>query len=243
MPNNHEIETIKEQKKARRSYLELKKMQKGQIPPEPKPSEIALVPKTFSQKLKNFWYHDKKVVLVSLFFVIVMTLMTVQCARQPKYDLQVVLFTYNPVLNNYSDNMAEYFEKYCEDINGDGEVNVKVINCSFDAKDDTRSYRKSKITRLEQAIASEASAVLYITDPESLKHFDTFEKDFFNGKSVKLSEDFYKDTKMTDFPYFEHNLTIYCREIDGTMIESSKNSKLYYKQANKIITKLTESNN
>lgn len=236
-------EIIEEQKKARKAYLELKKMQSGELATGPKPSEVAIVPKTFWQKLKNFWYHDKKVVIVSLLMVFVITVMTVQCATQEKADLKIVLFTYSPVMDEYSKKMGDYFEKYCDDINGDGKVVVKVINCSFDAKNDTRSYRKTKIIRLEQTITSEESAMLYITDSRSITHFDTYKSQgipFFVGETVALSEEFYTISKMIDFPHFEHNLSITCRRLDDTLLEKDKDAKLYYKESQKLLKKLAK---
>ena len=46
---------IAEQRRAREEFLKLKRMQSGEIPTEPKPSEIAVKPKTFTEKLKNIW--------------------------------------------------------------------------------------------------------------------------------------------------------------------------------------------
>lgn len=242
MPENNENEILKEQRKARESYLELKKMQSGEIDPGPKPSEVAIVPKTIGQKFKHFWYYHKKTVFVSLFLVIVITVMTVQCAMQPKYDLQVVVFTYDFILDEDTKKMAKYFEKYCEDINGDGEVNVKVINCSYSEDSDTQSYRKNKITRLQQVIASEKNAMLYITDSESVEYFETLDdgKPFLEEKTVKLDDEFYKTSGLADSSYFgsERDLSVSCRRIDGTMIDKSDETKNYYKHANMILDKL-----
>ena len=46
-------DTIAQQRKAREEFLELKKMQHGEIQAPPKPSEMAVEPKTFSEKLSR----------------------------------------------------------------------------------------------------------------------------------------------------------------------------------------------
>ena len=52
-------EILEAQRKARQDFLDLKKMQSGEITPPPKPSEEAVLPKTGKDKAKNFWFHYK----------------------------------------------------------------------------------------------------------------------------------------------------------------------------------------
>ena len=52
-------DTLAQQRKARQDFLELKKMQHGEMDAGPKPSEIAIEPKTFTEKVKNYWFHFK----------------------------------------------------------------------------------------------------------------------------------------------------------------------------------------
>ena len=58
MPEKNENEIIQEQRKARKAFLELKKMQNGEMDAGPKPSDVAIVPKTFWEKFKHFWYYN-----------------------------------------------------------------------------------------------------------------------------------------------------------------------------------------
>ena len=43
-------ETIKQQRKAQKDFLELKKMQSGEMDAGPKPSDVEIKPKTFLEK-------------------------------------------------------------------------------------------------------------------------------------------------------------------------------------------------
>ena len=58
-------ETIKQQRKARKDFLELKKMQSGEIDTGPKPSEVAIVPKTFKEKLSSTRIESAKILIES----------------------------------------------------------------------------------------------------------------------------------------------------------------------------------
>lgn len=246
MPENNENEILEEQRKARKAFLELKKMQSGEMETGPKPSEVAIVPKTFWEKFKHFWYYNSKKVIFSTFLIIVITIFTVQCAMQPKYDLQVVVFTYDFILDDDTKKMAEYFEKYCEDINGDGEVNVKIINCSFSEDNDNPSYKKNKLTRLEQVIVSESNAMLYITDSESIKHFEKLNdgKPFLEENKYVLDEEFYEISGLKDSTYFDsdRDLCVSCRRFDNTLIDIDENAEKYHESANEILDKLSKKN-
>ena len=57
MSQKKESDTLRQQRFAREEFLKLKKMQQGELKAEPKPSEIYNTPLTFSEKVKNFWYH------------------------------------------------------------------------------------------------------------------------------------------------------------------------------------------
>lgn len=244
MPENNENEILKEQRKSREAYLELKKMQSGELDAGPKPSEVAIVPKTPWEKFKHFWYYNSKKVIISVFLIIVITFMTVQCAMQPKYDLQVVVYTYDFILEDDTKKMSEYFEKYCEDINGDGKVHVKIINCSYSEDNDNPSYKRNKITRLQQVIASETNAMLYITDSKSVEYFKTLDdgKPFLEDNTYLLDEEFYKISGLANSSYFgsKRELQVSCRRIDGTTIDADEDTKDYYKAANKLLKKLSQ---
>ena len=87
--------------------------------------------------------------------------------------------------------MEKYFEKYGKDINGDGEVNINIINCSYTNSSAALNIKTTYETRLQATVTAEANALLFITDDESYKHFtDVFGDKFFDGEPVLLSEEF-----------------------------------------------------
>lgn len=241
MSKHLDNEVLEEQRKSREEFLKLKKMQRGEMDAGPKPSEVAIVPKTFWKKLQNIWFHDGKVIIVAVLFVALAIFLCVQCINKPKYDLQVVYYTYTYALDENVNGMEKYFNKYAKDINGDGEVNVNVINCSYTNSSAAHNIKTTYETRLQATVTAEANALLYITDADSYKHFsDVFGDKFFDGEPILLSEEFYKSASIEGYEGLPENLTISLRKTSDTMIEMDKNTDKYKKESLRILKSISK---
>lgn len=233
MAKKHESETLRQQRLAREEFLKLKKIQSGEIPPEPKPSEIDSYPKTPEEKIKNFWFYYGKFLIVGLISVIVFVSLVVQCANKPKYDLKIVYFTYSPVADEVTNNLANYFSKYCDDINGDGKSNVSVINCSYN----TNSTNDSRLIKMQAIISSESDTLLFITDEKSYKYFENLRSDktlFFEEESFKLPSSLLEKVGINNNQELSMNLRYY----KGTTIENSKDIKIYHRASKNLLERL-----
>ena len=232
---------IREQRKAREEFLRLKRMQNGEIEPPPKPSEVAIVPNTPKEKVDNFWFQYKWHILSIIFSVILLAILITQCSKRIDYDLKIVYYTNTPVLDAQTKAMSEYFEKYVEDINGDDEVNVQIINCSI-AKDNVDfQYKNAILTKLQSIIASDEEALLFITDKLSVKFFENLSQDgLFEQGPIPLPEDFYTETAIDGYDNIEKNLQISCRRVKGTMLEKKDNVNIIYTQCQKLLAKVAE---
>lgn len=229
---------IEEQRRAREEYLKLKKMQQGELETGPKPSEVAIVPKTPMEKLKNIWFHDKWFIIGGLLMAIVISVLVAQCATREKYDLEVVVFSYSVVGDVNMQKMAEYFEQYCEDIDGNGEVNVQVINCSYNKNSNDRQYQMTMSQKLTSIIAADANALLFVTDSESYDYLNNLsdENKFFDSEPVVLGEKFYDYCLVEDaFSYMPEGLQISCRDIEGKTISNDEEISKVYKQSQNIL--------
>jgi hypothetical protein len=116
MADKKRNEILEDQRRAREEFLKLKKMQKGEISAGPKPSEVAIMPKTFKEKCANYWFQYKWHTIGIVASLAVFIFLVAQCMSVPKYDFSVIYFTYSPVIDNHTDLMAKYFEKYGKDI-------------------------------------------------------------------------------------------------------------------------------
>ena len=240
MARKKESETLRQRKFAQQEFLKLKKMQNGEIEAGPKPSEMA-APLTFGEKIKNIWYHDKFVIIIIAILVIAIAALSVQCATKTKYDATVVVFTYKPTGDPNCDKMGEYIRPYCTDINGDGKININVINLTINGYEDNE-YSYSNRTQLSSIIANDASALLFITDEDSYKYLaeeisDNIE--FFEGEPIKFADDFY-DFCIDESGFYQtpYGLQISCRNIKGAAIEKDKKIDEYYNQAQGVLSGL-----
>lgn len=240
MAKKKESDTLRQRKFAQQEFLKLKKMQSGELDAGPKPSEVA-APLTFKDKVKNIWYHDKLAIIIVVMLTVAIALLVTQCATKTKYDATIVLFNYTFTGDSVCDKMEEYLKPFCEDINGDGKINVNVVNCSLSGTENNQQNYSKRLS-LQSIQASDSSALLYITDEHSYKELN--EKiNFFEGEPVKFNEDFYEyclnESGMFVVP---KNLQISCRVIKGTSIENGKDIDLHYNHAQSILNKINEYN-
>ena len=230
-------EILEEQRRARQEFLELKKMQSGEMEAPPKPSEVAIVPKTPKEKWDNFWFQDKWYVVAITAVTVVLAVLITQCATRTKYDMEVVYFTYTAALDEQTNAVAKYIAGYAEDVNGDGEINIQVVNCSFNGKSGDTQYRYTMMTKLQAMIAGDQNAMLFITDEDSYKYLaDLSNGDgLFDGEPFMLGEEFYKATETDSYGKLPEGLRIACRRVSDTVLESKKGSADAHTNAEKTL--------
>ena len=158
-----------------------------------------------SEKVSNFWFYNKYFVLGALLLAVMLFIGIKQCADREKFDTEVVLYTYTTYTSDQIDAIEEELEKYGVDIHGDGVVNYQIIDCSYDKKNTGFDHKNAKGSKLTANITSNKKAILFITDAETFKQLtDRYAEndiEFFvdcklpadGGKSLPLSEDFYKN--------------------------------------------------
>lgn len=235
-------EIMEEQRRAREEYIKLKKMQQGELSPEAKPSEVAVAPKTFSEKWANFWYHYKIHTILICFIIAVLAISITQCATRPNYDFEIMYFAYETALDPQTQAIGEYFEKYAEDINGDGVVNIKVINCSVNdsQKDPSRFTVFSKVQAI---LAAEEKVSVYVVDEKAIEYFnDALDGSIFEEKPLPLGDEFYEKTAMGDYN-LPDGLMVGTRVIKGTTFEGSEKAIQANKASKKLIEKIKKQGN
>lgn len=230
-------EILEAQRRARQEFLELKKMQSGEMEAPPKPSEVAIVPKTPKEKWDNFWFQYKWYVVAITAVTVVLAVLITQCATRTKYDMEVVYFTYTAALDEQTNAVAKYIAGYAEDVNGDGEINIQVVNCSFNGKSGDTQYRYTMMTKLQAMIAGDQNAMLFITDEDSYKYLSDLSngEGLFDGEPFMLGEEFYKATETDSYGKLPEGLRIACRRVSDTVLESKKGSADAYTNAEKTL--------
>ena len=228
-------ETIKQQRKARNDFIELKKMQSGEIDKGPKPSEVAIVPKTFKEKLEHLWFYHGVTIISLLLATVVLAVLIAQCATREKYDLKLVIYTSNYIDVQNNEYISKYLSEHIDDINGDGKANIQVLNCSYTGGGKEAQYEYNMTTKIQAIIASDADALLFITDEVTHEKLAKISDKMFDGNPIALNEDFYKNCDKAAITKLPEGLTISCRAIEGTTLEHDKNVKTYYKESKKVM--------
>ena len=226
---------LEEQKKAREDFLKLKKMQQGEIEPGPKPSEVAIKPKTFGEKLRNFWFYYRWHTIGIILSVLVLAIVCVQCAKREKTDFDVVYFAYEPCVDMQLDKVEEYLQGYASDINGDGEVKVQVINCSLSKRGDA-NYKNAILSKIQTQIIGNRETVMYIMDDEAYEYLNgVVDGGVFQGEKVSFGKEFFEKTKTQEFGYLPKDLGVYLRRIKGTNLENDKKVEIAINECKKVV--------
>lgn len=233
MPKKKVSETISQQRKARQDFLELKKMQNGEMAVDDAPK--IKTPLTFKEKLQNFWFYYKVHTISIICAVLILIVGVSQCNAKTNWDMWVVYFSYSPVLDEQIKPIGTYLEKISTDLNGDGEVNIQMINCSMVPDNKNYKYNQSVLTKVQSIIASEEKAMLFIFDSDSREYFEAEALGDFFQAELTLGDNFYRKTKTAGYDPLPENLQIAVRRVKDTTLEKIKDSDKIHKEALRIL--------
>ena len=152
-----------------------------------------------------------------------------------------MLFSYRLVIDEQSEKIADYLSEFAEDVNGDGEINVQVINCSFEENGGSMQYSRTMMTKMQAIISGDENALLFITDESAAAYLNKISEDgFLEGEPLPLGEAFYEKVTGGKPEILPEGLGISRRRVSDTVIESKKGTAKQYKAAKKLLKALEE---
>lgn len=237
---NNKSDTLSQRKKAQKEFLKLKRMQSGELVPETEVQEIR--PKTFKERISNFWFHYKVHTILIAFAAVVLAFGITQCANKEHYDGRVMLYINRVCTDAEADIYKDYLTPYFSDTNGDGIVNLQIINCAYSTDGNfDMNYTSALASKLQSAISDDPDVQLFIVDDTKINQLNNISSDFesFFVEIIDFPEDIYKIAEEQEFKITK-NLKIGRRVVSGTMIEKDKNIETYVKQAEDVLDKLTD---
>lgn len=176
--------------------IELKKMQQAAAENQNADTtqffqkEEQLVPKTFKEKWKNYWYHYKATTWVVVFIVILGAWFIKDVFFGTKYDLSVATaskYTFSAVNQNLSTDLA----KYVTDYNGDGKVNVlydeMTLSLGENAENADAQMNTVNIQKL-MAVMAAGDELIFIMDQDVYDMITESDGDTVNDIFVNLEE-------------------------------------------------------
>lgn len=142
-----EAERLKKEKQQREQHerelqeqkIELMKLKQGVIDSSETIKEAAkeTTKLSFGEWISNVWYRSKWLILFVVFAVFAGGYIIYDTATRVKPDLTVLVLMDNTSLYVRTSEVETFFERYAEDLNGDGKVYVMVYNISTNYGDPT----------------------------------------------------------------------------------------------------------
>lgn len=146
-------------------------------------------PKIFFEWCENFWYHYKYHTIVAIITVAALTVMIAQCASKTDYDYSIVIATDSVELAPAQlDALNKELSTYCKDLNGDGEVNLSIIDCSFNSKTSSYQVVMAKKQKLQSVLMNEQETMLIISDKSCYEWINKLNKKGFM-EDLNLSDE------------------------------------------------------
>ncbi len=173
----------KRDKRLAQERIELMKLKNGVIEESETIKEEHEAPRELHgrERAANFWYHNKIWILFAVFIIGVVTFITVDEITRVRADINVMMIANNGLAFR-QDELESFFEKYCDDLNGDGKVKVSVMIMPLDpdSKDyqSQQGYQAKFIAQIQMP-----DDILVITDSNT-------EPDFMGMFKNDLSKDF-----------------------------------------------------
>lgn len=147
---------------------------------EPDEEQEPAAPMSFWKKVENFWYHYKWATIISVIVIAFGGYMIYDLITKVNPDIMIIVTADNG-LSYRAESVEALFEKYAEDLNGDGVVNVEVAFVPMNPDGGSDQYTQSNATKLYSNLSS-ARCVLYLTDDDSSFAFEQVLFDDLTGK-------------------------------------------------------------
>jgi len=141
-------------------------------------------PKTFKARWENYWYHYKFYTITAIVIIFTLCVIVAQCATKTEYDYTIMLSTSSV---EWASPQIKALEKelinYGEDLNGDGEVNVVLADCTYDEQSSGYQMIMAKRQKLQSMIINEPNALILISDKAT---YDWINSEINNGFSENI---------------------------------------------------------
>lgn len=238
---------VEEQRARQQELIELKRKQEefqenpeAYIPDEVKTEYV----QSGKSKIQNFWYYSRYTIIGMLIVALIFTVAVTQCATKTKYDLTIVLYFKRFAMSTMSENVAIIAEEYCQDYNGDGEVEVLVINCA--GTDDQRRADPNVGTRLLGQFQNEES-IVYLVDLDAFRDLESsFGNDFIytgmnlpdlDGAAYQLNGTAFDAAFNTVSPNYTNQFDYYImrRNVGGTALDGKNDVQKHVNNAEQLI--------
>lgn len=218
--------------KIAKDRLELLQLKNGVIDEEDatiKEEKSETIKLTGTAWLSNFWYHNKFIILFIAFITVTVAFIVYSEVTRERADLTVMMIADNGLAQR-QDELEEFFEKYTDDIDGNGYVHVTVLCIPISDRLDyqTLDANTSKFVTQIQA----GDAMIVITDSNT-------DEDYKALMDATIPEDF-PGNKYVDELGFSFNSKVMAEELKYEYMPNDVHMSIRFPAASMSI-KLEES--
>ena len=196
--------------------------------------------------VENQWYHNKPGILCTAFFSFVIIFGLAQCVSKVEPDYKIILCANKYLTSDVRAAVEIYFKDFAEDVNGDGEVTVHIMDCTKGSDND--QYNANMTTLMSELQMGEAILIIadeyyydYLTQNGNI--FDTDENfDQKDSMALKLHEtEFDKFIDNVYDGFVTEDMMLYKRLTDGTDSGSGKKTLAAKENSEALLKKFKES--
>lgn len=157
-------------------------------------------PKGFKATIENFWYHYKFHTIVCFFVIVTLVVSIAQCSTKTQYDYKIVVATKSvPLTTGQINAITNELTPYGKDLNGDGEVNINLIDCTMSS--DTTDYQTTlaKQQKLQALLMTDTDVMIFITDLKAFSFIKNLnDTGFMENLNLPNGDGYYYDFTNTE---------------------------------------------
>lgn len=232
-------ETLRQREKAQKDLLELKKAKQGLLELKEAEEKQVKTPRTFKEKKDNFFYHHKVAFYAVIILLAVLIFLVTDSLTKTKYDTNAVLFTHEYYYEEQTAALKEILAEFCEDVDKNGEVNVSLLDCSYNENSAGYEYQQSQRGKVQARIAS-GNAMLFLLDEKTYSDLmSNLDYELFKEENrvniTPLLKASLKESENKNTPLPEGELFLCLREIKGSTAENKTQD---YNNAKALLEKI-----
>ena len=179
-----EKERAEYEKTLQERKIELMKLKQGVIDSSDVIKEVhEEAPKlSFGQKISGAWYRSKWLIIFIVIMAAAFIYITYDMITAEQPDFTILVVSNDTALYSRTPEVEEFFESFCDDVNGDGEVNVLIYNISTNYHNDPTMASSSQAQLMSQL--QDGENVIVVSDQKTDFELIDFREDYPDDENI-----------------------------------------------------------
>lgn len=109
---------------------------------------------------QNFWFYNKKIIIAVIVTMIIVVFTVSRCINIPRTDAGILLLTRHSRTPEVTEKLESRLEELVDDINGDGEVCVKITEVYLPDEQSAELKASNEMKAVNELVNGEATVVI-----------------------------------------------------------------------------------